>query len=165
MNLRIALLAVAIATVASPATAATPPNTGALGVPANNIAGLWASFAAVAPCGSPPPSTFTRVNTLLIAAGGGVVENPRIPPGGVGPVARTIGLGRWSYNPTTAQYRLHLQFDWYLNGAEDGYQTVDRTIILSGDGRRAAGPVQSTRYAADGSVVARLCGRAMSERL
>ena len=164
MNLHIALLAVAIASVASPA-AATPPHTGALGVPANTIAGVWASFAAVAPCGSPPPSTFTRVNTLLIAAGGGVVENPRIPPGGVGPVARSIGLGGWSYNPTTAQYRLHLQFDWYLNGAEDGYQTVDRTIILSGDGRHTAGPVQSTRYAADGSVVARLCGRAMSERL
>jgi hypothetical protein len=60
---------------------------------------------------------------------------------------------------------LRLRFDRYINGAYVGYTTVDRGITLSGDGQQAAGPVSATFHAADGSVLFRLCGNAVSQRL
>jgi hypothetical protein len=160
------LLALGAATAA-----AGPANTGALGVPANRIVGLWSTEGLVRPCGTALPLSPVR-NTLLFQAGGTVVENPRFPPGGAPNVFGVPGinqrgqaLGTWEYDPATDRYWMHLRFDWFVDGAYHGYMTVDREIQLSGNGLQASGPVWSTRYTVDGNVIAQVCGEAVSTRL
>jgi hypothetical protein len=160
------LLALGAATAA-----AGPANTGALGVPANRIAGLWSTEGLVRLCGTELPFSPVR-NTLLFHAGGTVVENPRTPPGGVqnafgvpGTNQRGQALGTWEYHPATNRYWIHLRFDWFVDGVYHGYMTVDREIQLSTDGLQGSGPVSSTRYTADGTVIAQVCGEAVSSRL
>jgi hypothetical protein len=60
---------------------------------------------------------------------------------------------------------MHLQFDWFADNVWHGYSTVDRTLLLNGNGSLAAGPVRSTRFAANGAIVAEVCGSATSTRL
>ena len=143
------------------ALAADPATTGALAVPANRVVGMWANVSQVGPCGG--PALMTGHNTVTFAAGGTLVDNPRAPAGAA--LQRSIGLGTWSYNPATGQYHQLVRFDWFLNGAYDGYQTVTRTFLMSTDGHQVSGPVQTTRYNADGSARAQLCGSAVSTRL
>jgi len=158
---------------ATSAYAANPSTSGALGVPANDISGLWTTEGRVGPCGSGLTPATVR-NTLLFDAGGSVVENTRFPPGGApnvngvtGQNQRGMGLGTWSYNPASREYSLFLRFDWFVDGAYHGYQTVERLILLSNDGQQAAGPVRSTRYTADGSIISNseVCGSATSVRV
>lgn len=142
------------------------------GAAADRLVGLWATDIHVSPAactpGAPPPPLVGH-NTMIFNAGGTLVENPQVtPPGNPGAAqVRTFGLGKWSYEPRTRQYRVLLRFDWYASsdGAYLGYQVVDRTILLSNDRNRAFGPVISTRYAPDGSIVARVCGEGISTRL
>jgi hypothetical protein len=149
---------------------ASPPNTGALGVPANRIVGLWSTEGLVGPCGLAPMGPVR--NTLLFHAGGTVVENPRFPPAGApnafgvpGINQRGQALGTWSYDPITKRYSMHLQFDWYVNDAYHGYMTVDRDIQLSSDAMVASGPVWAARFDAAGNLIAQVCGEAVSSRL
>jgi hypothetical protein len=142
-----------------------------VGVPADRIVGLWSSEGATQPCGSTLPFTPTR-NTILFQAGGTVIATPRIPPAGTpnafgvpGINQRSQDMGTWSYDPLTQEYTIKLRFDWYVDGQYHGYQTVDRTIALNDEGDAGIGPVRSTRYTANGSVIIEVCGEAMSERL
>ena len=165
-------LAMAAMAVPAPSPAANAAARGHLPVPANHIAGLWETDIFVSPeaCspGAPEPALFGR-NTMVFNAGGTLVENPRVSPAGVpgAPQLRSIGLGTWSYTVRTQEYHAVLRFEWYAssNGAWLGYMEVDRTLRLSGDRATASGPVVATRYAPDGSVVARLCGHGVSRRL
>jgi hypothetical protein len=159
MKIKLTLGTAVLAVLASQAFAADPATTGALSVPANRIAGLWRTEAAVGLCGSGTTPQQIR-NTLLFAAGGSVIEMPRVAPGG----PRGYAIGTWSYRPLTGQYRMHLLFDVYVNGVYDGYQTVDRELLMSTDRKQIAGPVVSTRYAADGSLMFSVCGHAVSTR-
>ncbi len=168
------LLALALAplSLAAPAAGAVDLlRHGAPNVPANRIVGLWSTQAATRPCGSNLPLSPLR-NTILFHAGGTVLANSRFPLAGIPNVAGVPGinqrgqdLGTWSYNPVTHQYTLKLQFDWYVDGLYHGYQTVNRTILLSNDGQQASGPVRSTRFSAAGAVIADVCGEALSTRL
>jgi hypothetical protein len=158
MSLKLSLFALALVASATPALAVDPATTGGLATPANRIVGLWRTQAAVGPCGS-GQFPFQIRNTLQFQAGGTMIES--VPPG----ISRVEGLGTWSYNPGTRQYRMHLLFDWWLpDGSYDGYSTVDRELLMSNDGAQIAGPVRSVRYAADGSVLGALCGNAVSTR-
>ena len=155
--------------LASPAVLAVAP-TGS-GVPENRIVGLWSSEGSTQPCGSILPFTTVR-NTILFQAGGTVIAVPRAPPAGTpnafgvpGINQRSQDMGTWSYDPLTQEYTVKLRFDWYVDGQYHGYSTVDRTIALNDDGDTGVGPVHSTRYAANGSVIIEVCGEAMSERL
>lgn len=158
---------------ASPAVPATDQAARAVFVaPANRVAGMWTTDIYVSPAactpGGPPPPLIGH-NTMVVNTGGTLVENPQVTPPGVPGQSqlRTFGLGTWSYSPRTGQYKAVVRFDWYAsaNGAYLGYQVVDRTMLLSNDRDTAFGPVTSTRYAPDGSVVARVCGKAISYRL
>lgn len=144
-----------------PAVPASPATTGVPATRAGQVVGLWSNESLVGPCGATP--TQRGHNTVIFNAGGTLVDNPRAPTGTA--VQRSIGLGTWSYEPRAGQYIQHLQFDWFANGAYDGYQTVDRTFLLSNDGNRASGAVVTTRYNADGSKRAEFCGNAVSTRL
>jgi hypothetical protein len=158
MSLKLVLLGLAATACAGTAIAGDPWTTGSLSTPANRIVGLWRTQAAVGPCGSGQTPIQIR-NTLQFHAGGTLVES--VPPNPV----RVEGLGTWKYNPDTKQYRMHLLFDWYLpDGSYDGYSTVDRVLLMSNDGKRFAGPVRSVRHAANGSMMAELCGHAVSVR-
>ena len=78
---------------------------------------------------------------------------------------RAEGLGTWSYNPTTQQYRMKLQFDrWAPDGTNVGYSTVERQLLMNTAGTQMAGPVYAVHYAADGSIIVQLCGHAVSTR-
>lgn len=173
MKLRNPLLLACVLTVAAPAAASGPATTGALPTRANDIAGLWTGEGRVGPCGSGLTPATVR-NTLLFHAGGSVVENTRFPPGGApnvngvaGQNQRGMALGTWSYNPATREYSMFLRFDWFVDGVYHGYQTVERLILLSNDGDQAAGPVRSTRYTANGSIISNseVCGSAVSVRV
>lgn len=155
------LLVAALLSVSATAQAADPATTGALATPANRVAGMWSNASAVGPCGG--QALMQGHNTVTFSAGGTLVDNPRAPAGTA--LQRSIGLGTWSYNPMTAQYQQVVQFDWFLNGAYDGYQTVHRTFLISTNGNQLSGPVTTTRYNADGSIRAQLCGSAVSTRL
>lgn len=172
MNARIRLLAplAVVLAMTSAESLADPRTDGALPVPANRLAGLWNTVYATAPCGSPAPGAPQR-GTHLVLAGGGFIDNSVYPPSGIpglmgisGVHKRSMGVGTWKHDGDTNRYSVHLRFDWYVNDAYHGYQTVDRQILLSNNGRTATGPVRSTRYAADGSVIAELCGNAVSTR-
>ena len=141
-------------------------------LPANRLVGLWTTDVYVSPAactpGAPEPPLVGH-NTLVFSLGGTLVENPEVTPPGIPGAAqlRTFGLGKWSYNLRTGQYKALVRFDWYRSsdGAYLGYQVVDRTMLLSNDRRTAYGPVTSTRHAPDGSIVGRACGEAVSTRL
>jgi hypothetical protein len=155
--------------LASSAASAVVPT--GVGAPANRIVGLWSSEGATRPCGSTLPFTPTR-NTILFQAGGTVIATPRAPPAGSpnafgvpGINQRSQDMGTWSYDAETQEYTVKLRFDWYVDGQYHGYQTVDRTIALNEEGDAGIGPVRSTRYAGNGSVIIEVCGEAMSERL
>lgn len=171
MNIKTSLLTIAIlAAVSTTASAAGPSHDTAWGFLANRIAGVYTTQAQVRPCGSSFPFS-PAANTLTFNAGGTVTENARFPPDGIPNVygvpginKRSFGLGKWSYNYLTHKYSMTLRFDWFVNNAYNGYQMVEREILLSNDGRQAAGPVHTTRYALDGSIVADLCGTAVSTR-
>lgn len=156
-------LAVALLALASlPAFAGGDPATnGAIATPANRVVGMWLTDIAFGPCGGP---AFIRGSaTVVYSPGGTVVENPRSPTGAA--TQRSMGLGVWSYSPLTGHYSQRLQFDWFVNGVYNGYQTAEREALMSADGKRLAGPIRSVRYAADGSVLAEFCGSATSTRL
>lgn len=165
-TLLIAYLALAVA-VPFVAIGGSPATTGALPTDANRIVGAWSNIAKTGACASTLRST--GMQTIVFSAGGTFLDNPRFPPGGVGPAGavrhRSIGVGSWSYNPNTREYSMDQQFDWYLNGAYDGYQTVHRTIALRSNGNTAAGPVLSIRYDVGGNATTELCGSAVSTRL
>ena len=172
MKLRTIVLSIVALLVFVPtARAAEPSTSGALNVPANRIVGLWSNLGSVSPCDSGlPPSPVS--NVLLFHAGGTLSENAPFPPAGIPNVygvpginQRNNSLGTWTYEPTSHTYTIHLRFDWFVNGAYHGYQTVDRTAVMSPDGLTFSGPVRSIRYALDASVVIDLCGDATSTRL
>lgn len=167
MNKALPLSLLAVLAIASAAANAqqSPARTGSLAVPANRIVGLWATEAAVSPCGSGETPSPQRINTLQFNAGGTLNENPLFPPGGDGEQQRTAGLGTWSYSPRTGQYAMHLRFERFVNGVYVGHATVDRSLTLSGDGQQVAGPVEAKFFALDGSVIVHLCGSAVSTRL
>ena len=162
MDIRIPLFAFVLAAGLSPAAhAADPALDGALATPANRVVGMWANESLVGPCGGTP--SMRGRNTVIFNAGGTQVDNPRAPAGTA--TQRSIGLGTWSYTPRTGRYSQRVQFDWYVNGAYDGYQTVDREFLLGNGNDTATGEVVTTRYNADGSTRAQLCGSATSTRL
>jgi hypothetical protein len=125
---------------------------------ANRIVGLWSTQGTVSGCATGVPVVQVR-NNLLFHAGGTVTEN-------IGPVTtRNQGMGVWSYDRRTREYKLHLRFDRFANGAYVGSSTVDRQLLMSADGQQMSGQVLSTHYAIDGSVSQELCGEAVSDRL
>jgi len=154
---------VLLAVFASAVATADPDKTGAISVPANQIVGLWSTRAMVGPCGGPQPVQIR--NTLLFQAGGTVVDNPRSPPAGNAGYQRNQGLGTWKYDAANKTFSLHLQFDNFVNGVYEGYSTVDRTIVLSEDASVASGPVTSSRYLENGTLISAVCGSATSVRL
>lgn len=140
--------------------------------PENRLVGLWDTQIYVGPdgCrpGAPRPPGIGH-NTLIFNVGGTLVENPGglpLPLPGVDQ-QRTFGLGKWSYDRRTGRFAVIVRFDWYASsdGAYLGYQIIDRTILLSNDGRTAFGPVVASRYLPDGTFVGKLCGEAVSHRL
>ena len=152
------LIGLAVLATTGTALAVDPWTTGGLNVPANRIVGLWRTQAAVGPCGSGQTPVQIR-NTLQFQAGGTMIES--VPPNPV----RVEGLGTWKFNPDTKQWRMHLLFDrWLPDGTFDGHTTVDRLLLMSTDGKRMAGPVRARFFAADGSLMAELCGHAVSTR-
>lgn len=172
MNLRRTILALVLSAVAGTAAAQLPSpiRTGALPVPANRIVGLWSNLASVGPCGGAPGAP--QRQTLVFHAGGTFFDNAPFPPAGLpnlsgiaGIHQRSVGIGTWCYDPSTTQYTVYNRFDWFVDNAYHGYQVVERSGLLSGDGQQFAGPVRTVRYAADGSIVAEFCGSAVSTRL
>lgn len=156
---------------AMPAGAVDLLHHGAPNVPANRIVGLWTTQAAVRPCGSNLPLSPAR-NTIVFNAGGTVLANLDSPLTGYPDLAGIPGshqrgpdVGTWSYNPLTRQYTLKLRFDWHVDGLYHGYSIVDRSILLSNDGKQGSGPVRVTRYTADGAIIVAFCGDALSTRL
>lgn len=166
----IPLLATALLVAFVPtASFAGSAQSGALPVPANRIVGSWSNAASVGPCGGAPGES--QRQTIVFSAGGTFLDNPRFPPQGLpnlvgiaGTHQRSIGIGTWSYDPETTRYTVEQRFDWYVNNSYHGFQVVRRSILLSGDGQQAAGPVRTTRYAANGSIIVELCGSAVSTR-
>jgi hypothetical protein len=160
-----------LSVLAAAAAIAGSAQTGAVSTPANDIVGLWSTYGSVGPCGDGPPIIEVR-NTLLFHAGGTVVENPRFGPQGAPNVAGIPGiyqrgqaLGTWSYDPSERRYSMHLLFDNFVDNAYHGYSTVDRDFVLSDDGSFSSGPVTSSRYLADGSLMFVVCGLGASTRI
>jgi hypothetical protein len=163
MNTTLSVSLAAVLTLASATTHAqqSPGTTGSLAVPANRIVGLWANASAVGPCGG--PAVMQGHNMVTFEAGGTLVDVPQSPTGT--DLQRGIGLGTWAYNPLLGKYTQRVRFDWFVNGVYDGYQTVDRTFLISNDHNQVSGPVRTIRYNADGSMRMQLCGSAVSTRL
>lgn len=161
----------ALCLAASPAGAVDLLHHGVPNVPASQVVGLWTNQANVRPCGTTLPLRPIR-NTMLFHAGGTAVANLELPIAGIPNLAGIPGihqrgpdLGTWSYNPLTHQYTTKLRFDWYVDGLYHGYSTVDRSFLLSNDGRQSSGPVRVTRYKTDGSVIDAVCGEVVSTRI
>jgi hypothetical protein len=152
-----------LAAATAPAIAAGPSTTtGALATPANRLAGLWTGEGYVAACGAPLPSQPTVRTTLIFHAGGTLTEQPRLPPPGAN--TRSIGLGTWSYDPSTGQHKARFRFDRYVNGIYSGFSVVERELLLSEDGNEASGDVLSINYDASGAVLGEVCGIGVSWR-
>ena len=154
-----------------PALAVDAVHHGARPVAANRIVGTWATEGAVGPCGSGVTPIPIR-GYLMFQAGGTLVELPRFAPDGVpnafgvpGNNQRTQGVGTWRYNPATGQYTVLFHFDWFVDNVYHGYNTVERTLLLSNDGNAIAGPARAVRHAANGAVLSSVCGSAVSTRL
>ena len=165
-----AMLALSTVAGAAGAQGIAEPQTTA-GWFASRMVGVFETNAGkVGPCGTTP--TQPVGNTLSFNAGGTVTESPEFPPTGApgvfglpGVFTRNIGLGSWSYNPRTNHYSMHLQYYFFEDGEFYGIGTVDRDLKLSLDGKTASGPVRSTIYAADGSLIVALGGTATSTPL
>lgn len=168
----IALAVLAFSTVASAAPSGADQKAGVVwGWGASRLVGTYQSDAQVRPCGTFLPY-IPVLNTISFQAGGTVIENARFPPAGLpnvfgipGLFTRTMGLGSWSYNPSTRVYAMSLRYDFFENGAFYGTGVVTREIQLSADANTGSGSVRSTVYAANGSVIVDLCGEATSTRL
>ena len=166
MNLFALSLAVGLALAATSAATAAPSS------PEDNLVGVWNSYSAVQPCTSTdPPPPFIPNNTTTFNAGGTVTDTTLFPPGGlpnangvVGLNQRTNGTGVWSYIPSLHEYTLSLRFSWFVDGVYNGYQVVDRTMLMDATGQHLTGEVQTTRYDLGGNVLAKLCGPAISDR-
>lgn len=165
MNIKTAFVATALAvsTAAGAAQGPTDPHT-TDGWFASRIVGSYASQAMVRECGSAGPDT-PAVNTIIFNEGGTVVATPRFPPEGAGGYSRTNDLGTWSYNPRTNRYSVSLHFYGFVNGQFQGTTHVERDLRMSADGNSVSGPVHTTTYAPDGSVILEQCGTATSTRL
>jgi hypothetical protein len=159
MNLRTSMLCVALlGALTVPVAGSDRTSSAALKVHANRIVGLWSTNATVSGCATGIPVIQVQ-NNLLLHAGGTVTEN-------IAPVTtRNQGMGVWSYDRHTREYRLQLRFDRFANGVYVGSSTVDRQLVLSADGQQMSGEVRATHYAVDGSVLQELCGEAVSDRL
>lgn len=147
--------------------------TGARGIPepqttsgwfASRIVGAYQSQAMVRVCGSPGPDA-PVVNMIIFNEGGTVVATPRFPPQGADGYSRTNDLGTWSYNPRTNRYSVSLHFYGFVDGQFQGTTHVERDLQMSADGNSVSGPVHTTTYAPDGSVILEQCGTATSKRL
>lgn len=158
MNTRSTLLALALAGIAAPAAAVDPATTGALGVPANAIVGVWRTEASLGPCGS---GVFpVQIRNILVFNAGGTLIEPIRPDAG-----RTDGAGVWSFNPATREYSGWLIFDRFNeDGSAAGSGRVERRLLMNNAGTRIAGAVKATFFAPDGSVQMTLCGNAVSTR-
>jgi hypothetical protein len=130
---------------------------------ANRIVGAYETNAQVKVCGSADPA-FTAINTIIFNQGGTVVAMPRFPPQGADNYSRTIDLGTWSYHPRTNRYSVSLHFYGFVNGELQGTTHVERSLRMSADGNSVSGPVHTTTYAPDGSVILEQCGTATSTR-
>jgi hypothetical protein len=167
------VLAVTILALSSAANAAAPgPQKAQVvwGWGAERLVGTYQSDAQVRPCGTSAPY-MPVLNTISFNAGGTVVENARFPPTGVlnvfgipGLFTRSIGLGSWSYNPSSRSYSMSLRYDFFENGVFYGTGVVNRDIQLRADGNTTSGSVRSTVYTSGGSVIVDLCGEAVSKR-
>lgn len=158
MSIKSTLLALSLVAVAAPAAAVDPAETGALGVPANAIVGVWRTEAALGPCGS--GVTPVQIRNILVFNAGGTLIEPIRPDAG-----RTDGAGIWSFNPATREYTGWLIFDRFGgDGSVIGSGRVERRLLMSNDGNQIAGAVRATFLAADGSVQMELCGNAVSTR-
>lgn len=167
----LALATILLALSAGPATAVDPAHTGALATPANGIVGLWSAAVEVGPCGGTPGAPMKAI--INYHAGGTLSETNMMPIAGIpnlqgvpGINQRGPGMGTWSYSPRTGQYTFDLRFNWYVNGVYNGYQAIHRPgVVISADGNTMSGPIQATRYFADGSKYADFCGRETATRL
>lgn len=156
---------------AAPAGATDPTLDGRLPVPANRIVGLWSAVVEVGPCGGTPSNRIAA--TIAYHAGGTLSETNVMPISGIpnmqdvpGNNQRGPGMGTWSYNPRTGQYTLDIRFNWYVDGVYHGYQLIHRPgVMLSADRNTLSGPVQATRYYANGSKYMDFCGRETATRL
>lgn len=165
MNTKTALI-VAMLAISAAAGAAVPAAEAQTtsGWFANRIVGAYSSQAMVKECGSTDPET-PAINTMIFNQGGTVVATPRFPPQGAGGYSRTNDLGTWSYNPSTNRYSVSLRFYGFVNGQFQGTTHVERDLRMSADGNSVSGPVHTTTYAPDGSVILEQCGTATSTRL
>lgn len=167
MNIKTASVAIVLAmSAAASATGAqgiTEPQTTS-GWFASRIVGAYESQAMVRVCGSPGPDA-PVVNMIIFNEGGTVVATPRFPPQGADGYSRTNDLGTWSYNPRTNRYSVSLHFYGFVDGQFQGTTHVERDLRMSADGNSVSGPVHTTTYAPDGSVILEQCGTATSKRL
>jgi hypothetical protein len=163
-NTALAMTVLAMTTAAgvSGAQGAADPQTTS-GWFANRIVGAYQSHAMVRVCGSPGPD-FPVVNLIIFNQGGTVVASPRFPPQGADGYSRTNDLGTWSYHPRTNRYSVSLHFYGFVNGEFQGITHVERDLQMSADGNSVSGPVRTTTYAPDGSVILEQCGTATSTR-
>lgn len=168
MKLHSALFPLALLASTVTAHASGPSTTGAPDTPANRIVGVWSNISQVGSCDTGALGPVQR-QTLMFHAGGTFLDNSRFPPQGMttpgGVVQRSIGLGTWSYAPVSGEHSLRQQFDFYLDNAYNGYQVIERTMLLSNDRNTLSGPVLAIRYNAAGAEISRLCGEAISTRL
>ncbi|HEX5489471.1 MAG TPA: hypothetical protein VFX04_10050 [Rhodanobacteraceae bacterium] len=160
----IAVAVLAITTAADAATArpAAEPQTTS-GWFANRIVGAYQTSAQVRECGTAGPDD-TFINTIIFNAGGTVVAMPRFPPQGAGNYSRTVDMGTWAYHPGKNHYTVSLHFYGFVNGQLQGTSHVERDLRISTDGNSVSGPVHTTTYAPDGSVILEQCGTATSTR-
>jgi len=161
--LAITVLAMSMVAGATGAQGTVDPQTTS-GWFASRIVGAYQSQAMVRVCGSPGPDT-PALNTIIFNEGGTVVATPRFPPQGADGYSRTNDLGTWSYNPRTNRYSVSLHFYGFVDGQFQGTTHVERDLRMSADGNSVSGPVHTTTYAPDGSVILEQCGTATSKRL
>lgn len=138
------------------------------GFAADRSVGVFTVQGQVRPCGSSLP--YIPITTTLAFHSGGTLTEPVSPNGdynkfGIpGLFTRTIGVGTWWHDPRTRTYSMSMRYDYFIDGVPHGIGTVDRDMQLNADGT-FSGPVQSTIYTSDGSVVVGLCGTAVNTRV
>ena len=158
MFIKSSLLALALVGVAAPAAAIDPASTGALGVPANAIVGVWRTEASLGPCGT--GTTTLQIRNILVFNAGGTMIEPIRPDAG-----RTDGAGVWSFNPVTREYSGWLIFDRFnADGSAAGSGRVERLLLMNNAGTQMAGAVKAIFLAPNGATQFELCGHAVSTR-